>query len=933
VTYVPDRKYLTKLRQLLTRHFNEEDLRTLCFDMDIEYDALPGRDNAGKARELVARCDREGCIPELVAVAKEERPNVDWDDPQAPKEPEIELPPPPASTPRLQLRPPVDDFVGRDAESARLVVALRQTDAGGATAIIRGMGGLGKTELAYRVAHAVADAFPDAQLLIELHGASDEPLTPERALLQVIQTFDPEAQPLADLTLLEARYRATLAGKRVLLLADDAADAEQVRRLQPPACCALLITSRSRFTLPGATLADPESLTPDEAAKLLRSIHPEIDADASRLAALCGYLPLALRVSASLLANGPWSVAGYLKRLADERERLQLLRDPDDPRLNVEASLNLSYFVLNDAGQRVLTQISVFRSSFNLSVAKAVVSMQGIKPGAGDERALKVEVEPSTEPDTAQVIRIRPRGRAVVPKVEVILDMLYRRSLIRFDPATERYSLHDLVRLFAAERLKDVDTHMRYVRYYLQVARQAQDLYKQGHAHVLEGLALFDQERGQIDAAWEWLRQSPPTSITDGLLIEYAYATAYIGDLRYHQRRERIPQLEAALEAARRLRRKQAQGAFIGNLGIAYRILGEVRRSVAYHQRALEISRGIGNRHGEGNALGNLGNAYFNLGEVRHAITLYQQALEISREIGDRHSEGNSLGSLGNVYLALGEVQHAIPLYQQALDIRREIGDRNGEASSLSGLGNAYLVLGEVQHAIPLYQQALDISRQIGDRNGEGNALSNLGNVYFALGEIQRAISLREQALDISREIGDRSGEAIALSYLGWAYIEVDEIPQAITLCEQALAIKQEIGDRSGESDVMNLLGLAYAAAGEPKQARKYHEQALAIARETEAKYLESRILNHLGEVFLQSGDLDGAEECCAQSHALAQKIEARQIEAHSSWNLGLIHERRGELARAAELLQVRVAYEREIGHTKAEERAAYLEALRQRGV
>ncbi|MFP4439063.1 MAG: tetratricopeptide repeat protein [Chloroflexaceae bacterium] len=807
-----DQKYLTKLRKQLAEAFGEEDLQDLCFDIGIEYDDLKGEGRKNKARELVAQLVREGRIPDLVAVAKEERPNVDWDDPQAPKEPGIELPPAPAATPRLQLRPPVDDFVGRDAESERLIAALWQTDDSDATAIIRGMGGLGKTELAYRVAHAVAEEFPDAQLLIELHGASDDPLTPERALLQVIQTFDPEAQPLADLKLLEARYRATLAGKRVLLLADDAADAEQVRHLQPPAGCALLITSRSRFTLPGATLADPESLAPAEAAELLRSIYLEIDADAPRLAELCGYLPLALRVSASLLANGPWSIAGYLKRLADECERLRLLRDPDDPRLDVEASLNLSYFVLNDAGQRVLTQISVFRSSFTLSAAKAVVSMQGIKPGAGDERALQVEVEPSAEPDTAQVIRIKPRGRAVPPKVEDVLTTLYRRSLVRFDPDSERYSLHDLVRLFAAERLADVDTHMRYVGYYLNVARQAKDLYKQGHEQVLEGLALFDQERGHIDAAWEWLNQSPQTRIMDGLLIGYADATAHIGVLRYDQRRERIPQLETALEAARRLRRKQAQGAFIGNLGTAY----------------------------------------MRFGEIPHAIALHEQALNISREIGDRHSEGIALGSLGNAYFALGKIHRAPELYQQALDISREIGDRSGEVNTLSNLGNVYLALGEVQQALALYEQALNISREIGDRSGEGEAL--------------------------------------------------------------------------------NLLGLAYAAAGEPERARACQEQAPAIAREVEAKYLESRILNHLGEVFLQMDDLDGAEECCAQSHALAQKMEARQLEAHSSWNLGLIQERRGELARAAELLQVRVAYEREIGHTKAEERAAYLEALRQRG-
>jgi hypothetical protein len=157
---------------------------------------------------------------------------------------------PPAYTP-YQLRAPVADFVGREQELERLVETLQHAKRTGATLILRGMGGLGKTELAYAVAQQLADEFPDGQLLLELRGSTDTPLSAEQALQRVTQAFDVEAQVTGELDQLQARYRSELHRKQVLILADDALDAGQVRSLQPPPGCALVITTRHRFTLLG----------------------------------------------------------------------------------------------------------------------------------------------------------------------------------------------------------------------------------------------------------------------------------------------------------------------------------------------------------------------------------------------------------------------------------------------------------------------------------------------------------------------------------------------------------------------------------------------------------------------------------------------------------------------------------------------------------
>ncbi len=165
------------------------------------------------------------------------------------------------------------------------------------------MGGVGKTQLAYAVAQRLSEEFPDGQLFLELRGTTDTPLSVEQALHRVSQAFDTQAQVIGEVDQLEARYRSELGRKRVLIGADNARDAEQVERLLPPAGCALVITTRQQFTLAGATVFDVQTLSEDAAVLLVQRICPRIGAAGLRLVRLCGPLPLALRVSASLLLN------------------------------------------------------------------------------------------------------------------------------------------------------------------------------------------------------------------------------------------------------------------------------------------------------------------------------------------------------------------------------------------------------------------------------------------------------------------------------------------------------------------------------------------------------------------------------------------------------------------------------------------------------
>ncbi|NJL06693.1 MAG: hypothetical protein HC911_17685, partial [Chloroflexaceae bacterium] len=251
----------------------------------------------------------------------------------------------PTTPPPRQLSAPAGDFVGRTDDIDVLCSALTVGNQAAAICGVRGMGGIGKTELAMVVANRLADQFPDGQIVVDLLGTTT-PLTPERALQEIIRAFDPTVKPPDDLLSLKKDYLSRCSGKRVLILADDARDEKQTRPLLPPAGCALIVTSRHSFTLPGMRRFDLDTLDPADAEHLLLAICPRIGDAAPELARLCGYLPLALRVSASLLdADETRAVARYLTQLA--AERLHHLADPDgdpnDPQASVAASFALSY--------------------------------------------------------------------------------------------------------------------------------------------------------------------------------------------------------------------------------------------------------------------------------------------------------------------------------------------------------------------------------------------------------------------------------------------------------------------------------------------------------------------------------------------------------------------------------------------------------------
>jgi tetratricopeptide (TPR) repeat protein len=673
----------------------------------------------------------------------------------------------------------------------------------GATIVgLWGMGGVGKTALALVLAEKLECRFPDGQIFLSLNGLSENPLSPAEAMSKVIRAFRGSVESLPkDQNDLLQLYNSILAGKHVMILLDNAADGKQVEPLLPPKDCVVLITSRKKFSLPG--MPEPfllESLNPSDARDLLLKICHRMGDQAEEIAKLCGYLPLALRATASLLAvKSDLNPLNYLEELRSERTRLEKI-GKEGVGLDVEASFNLSYMRLPEETTGVFCQLSVFPSDFDTQAEEFVCQDESHRN----------------------------------------LSELVTWSLVEF-LQSERYRLHDLARVFAASRLEDAarePARLRHALHYQKLLWAANELFLQGNDSLATGLKLFDINWMDIKAGQKWASENKSKS---NEIAEICCNFSGAGDLLGLRLSplENIKWIEDALASARQINNRDAEESLLGNLGPAYFHLGEPQKAIECYKLALKISREIGNLRGEGNCLGNLGIAYSHLGNPHKAIEHYELAIKIAHQIGNKWSEGNHLGNLGLAYSHLGEPRRAIEYYELALKIAGEIGDRRGEGNHLDNLGTSYLDLSEFQKAIEYSELALNISREISDSWSEGNRLGNLGLAYYRLGETQKAIEYYDQALKISRDVGDRRGEGNRLGNLGLTYSDLGETRKAIEYYDQALKISREICDLKSEGNHLFNKSSSLHRLNQKAEAIEMAKEALAIFEQIECPYAE----------------------------------------------------------------------------------------------
>ena len=718
-------------------------------------------------------------------------------------------------------------FTGRRDELARLLGAIDGVAAnGGVVGIhaIDGMAGIGKTTFAVHAAHRLAKAFPDGQFFLPLHAHTpgQRPVGPVDALASLLLTAGvPMAQIPPGLEARAARWRDHLAGRRILLVLDDAATHEQVRPLLPGTAGSLvLVTSRRRLTaLEDATVISLDVLPAGEAAVLLARLaaRPGLragDAAVGEITRLCGYLPLAIGMAARKLSHHPaWSAGQLVGELAGARDRLAVMRAEN---LSVAAAFGLSYEGLNPCQQRLFRRI-------------------GLVPGPSID-AYAARALDGTSLDEA-------RGN---------LDELYDQHLID-EPAPGRYVLHDLLREHASALAAVGDPAEsgaatgRLLDYYLHTAVVAGQ-----HFASLAGYRLPPPGRPPADAPG---------------LSTFEQAAAWLETER--------PNLHAAADhaaaAGRHLHAVRIPAAISGFL-LAH---GHVDQSVALHRTALAAARQAEDRAGQAIALGELGVLAWLIGDHRAAAASLARALALYRDIGDLPGQAHILNQLGEVQVLTGEYSTAAAGHRQALALARGSGDRLAEAETLNHLGEVQQRAGDYLAAAATQQQALMLFREIGNRLGQATTLKDLGVVQEESGDYPAADASQREALTMFRDLGIQLGQALTLNKLGTVQQLTGDYPAAAASLQQALELHRDLGTRFGQAQALNSLGELSSRISATQQARERHTQALAIACDIGMPLEEARALEGIGHSYLQDGATDQGAAHLRQALAIYQRIGA----------------------------------------------------------
>jgi tetratricopeptide (TPR) repeat protein/transcriptional regulator with XRE-family HTH domain len=647
-----------------------------------------------------------------------------------------------------QLPAAAADFTGRSAELAALTGMLEQAGAGApGTVVISAIGGtagVGKTALALYWAHQVAGRFGDGQLYVNLRGfdPSAAPDPPSDALRRFLNSLLRPGDPVpVGQEAMAALYRSLLADRRVLVVLDNARDADQVRPLLPGSPgCLVLVTSRSQLvslvTAEGAHPLTLDLLTDADAQELLaRRIGAErIAAEpgaVAELIALCARLPLALAIASARAELHPaMSVAALAGELRDTRERLNAL-DAGDAASSVRTAFSWSYQHLAEPAARM------FR-------------LLGLHPGP--------EITPAAAASLAGV-DIADAIRA--------LRGLTRASLLAED-TPGRFACHDLLRAYAAELADTLDSpHQRHAAihrmldHYLHTAHTASFVIFPNREKitmapplpgvVAENITGYQHAMAWFEAEHQVLLAAVGQAARTGLDTHAWQLPMTLAAFLYRRGHWEnwVTAFQTGLAAGLRLGELKAQAVAHRNLGDARSLLGQYELAHADLLHAFDLYKQLGDRPGEARAHCALASLCGGEGRYSEGLDHSLQALGLFQAVGDRGMYAAALGNIGWYHAQLGNYQQALEFCQQAMTLHEERGDRASQGGIWDSLGFTHQHLGHHDEAVGCYQHALAISRELGHRLNQARVLSNLGDAHHAAGQLRAAREAWTEALVI----------------------------------------------------------------------------------------------------------------------------------------------------------------------------------------
>ncbi|MET8372184.1 BTAD domain-containing putative transcriptional regulator [Micromonospora profundi] len=643
-------------------------------------------------------------------------------------------------------------FIGREPELSRLDHWLDDGTTGPTTVVISavsGMAGVGKTALALRWAHRVADRFPDGQLYLNLRGYDDvDAVSAAEALRSFLETLGvPDARIPTTTDARIGLYRSLLATRRMLIVLDNARDSDQVRPLLPgTGFCAVVITSRDQLNglirVEGAKPLTLNVLTEQESRTLLGNwlgagrIAGE-PAAVARIIDAAGRLPLAMSiVAARMAANPTLPLTAFAAELRRHEALLDALDDGD-----VRRVFSWSYRALSER-------------------AAELFRLLGLHPG----------------PDLTAGVAAALSGQTPAAVMAPLRELTRLHLLTEHQPG--RYVLHDLLRTYAAELAASGtrDDHRRaaYQRlydHYLHQAYPAARLLQPQWAPIPPVPRLPDSLATPLadrQAALDWfaaerrvlvrvVRQAADTGF-GAYAWQLAWAlTAFLAPHGLWQDQLTVQQIAAAAaETAGDL-----GGQAMANRMLARAALRLNRHDVAARrlEYALKLYERIGDLTGQAQTLHSRTELAYEVGKPQDALVYGRQALRLHRLANSAAGEGRTLNAIGYIYATTGEYELAIASCTEALALQEKIDDRNGQAATLDSLGFVHERLGAHERAADLYERSIRLFRDSADRYHEAETLVRLGDVRATMGDLAAAGEAWRRATEIYDSLGDPAAD------------------------------------------------------------------------------------------------------------------------------------------------------------------------------
>lgn len=740
-------------------------------------------------------------------------------------------------------------YVGRAEQRIQIHQLLDQ----GKRVQLQGFGGSGKTALAATIAVDRINSGEGPVLWLKAGTANRDALY--AALARPFggqQTMAVEAKPADKARVIRALLKEH--GVRLLVL-DDAWNSQAISQVLNalPSGLPLLVTSRQRF--PGLARIDIGKLDRSASVELMSHYAGQELGKDSEALALCKLLadhPFALRLAGLTMAQYDLKPRELLRRLINSPLDLEAPQGvEDDGPHSIRELMQVSLRELESRERETFLSYGAFFTTT------------------------------ATPPLLAYYLNQPPE------EVESALQSLQLSGLVERVSETEdrvaEYRLHDLAYMYVKDKATDenrnkgLDACLSCLATYHEPLRENFRLLRTELDNFVGAAnwAMSVNRFVDVMLITNWLYRPPEADAAEGFLSLQGYASLA------------IQLLNSAVQAAKSLGMEHEQAGYLGNLGSAYRDLGQLEDAVKYYEQALAIAQQLGDDYGVGLNYGRLGIVYRLLDKPRQAIELLEQGLELMREVGNRRWEGIILSHLGSAHRDLNEYDRTVEYYEMSWAIASDIGDKRGEGIALRKLGTVYRHMGQLDQSIHYLEQARKIAYHAGDKRELGITLGNLGMAYKDKGDLQGAVKFMEDGLTIARDIGDRRSEAISLGNLSTTYRDLGRLDQSLKFAEDALALARDARDGLGESISLGRIGDILKDQGKLRPAFKHYQLAMGLAEESGNQRGQAINLGRMGDVLRLQGKFDKAKQMLERGLMLARQTKDQTGEAIALTRLG----------------------------------------------